>query len=175
MTSTPREIGTLIVVVLTANHLPNKKYIGKQDPYCAITLNGQTRRTKAIKKGGQHPEWDEEIRFQVYEDDENLSQPDKNGTPPPLPPKNNKIKAIKGGMFMKVACYADNAWEPDLIGDGLVDLTEVITKGESDEWYTLVYKDRFAGKVYLEMTLYSKVSLFSQSCYADPNPVPIGT
>lgn len=77
--------------------------------------------------------------------------------------------------MMKVACYADDAREPDLIGEGLVDLTEVITKGESDgalnltsklwivtysflEWYTLTYKDRFAGKVYLEMTLYSNVS-----------------
>lgn len=35
-------------------------------------------------------------------------------------------------MFMKVAAYADDAREPDLIGEGLVDLTEVITKGESD-------------------------------------------
>ncbi|KAF9076380.1 hypothetical protein BDP27DRAFT_1284103 [Rhodocollybia butyracea] len=156
MTTTPREIGTLVVVVLKANHLPNKRHIGKQDPYCAVTLNNQTRRTKAIKKGGQHPEWDEEIRFQLYEDDEEPSKTKLNsGTPPPPPPKNDKILKIKGGTFMKVACYADDAREPDLIGDGLVDLKEVITKGESDEWYTLTYKDRFAGKVYLEMTLYS--------------------
>ncbi|KAF8826558.1 hypothetical protein HHX47_DHR5000101 [Lentinula edodes] len=139
------------------NHLPNKRHIGKQDPYCAVTFDGQTRRTKAIKKGGQHPEWDEEIRFQLYEDDEELSQaePTTSGTPPPLPPKSDQPSKIKGGMFMKVAAYADDAREPDLIGEGLVDLTEVITKGESDEWYTLTYKDRFAGKVYLEMTLYS--------------------
>ncbi|KIK65457.1 hypothetical protein GYMLUDRAFT_219527 [Collybiopsis luxurians FD-317 M1] len=156
MTTTPREIGTLVVVVLKANHLPNKRHIGKQDPYCAVTLSGQTRRTKAIKKGGQHPEWDEEIRFQLCADDEELSQADMaDATPPPLPPKNDRITKIKGGMFMKLACYADDAREPDLIGEGLVDLTEVVTKGESDEWYTLTYKDRFAGKVYLEMTLYS--------------------
>ncbi|KAH7879552.1 uncharacterized protein C8R40DRAFT_1082249 [Lentinula edodes] len=157
MTTAAREIGTLVVVVLKANHLPNKRHIGKQDPYCAVTFDGQTRRTKAIKKGGQHPEWDEEIRFQLYEDDEELSQaePTTSGTPPPLPPKSDQPSKIKGGMFMKVAAYADDAREPDLIGEGLVDLTEVITKGESDEWYTLTYKDRFAGKVYLEMTLYS--------------------
>jgi hypothetical protein len=156
MAATPREIGTLIIVVLKANHLPNKRHIGKQDPYCAVTFNGQTRRTKAIKKGGQHPEWDEEVRFQVYEDDQD-APPARlgDGTPPPLPPKNDKITSIKGGMMMKVACYADDAREPDLIGEGMVDLTEVISKGESDEWYTLTYKDRFAGKVYLEMTLYS--------------------
>ncbi|KAF5393819.1 hypothetical protein D9757_000195 [Collybiopsis confluens] len=155
MATTPREIGTLVVVVLKANHLPNKRHIGKQDPYCAVTFNGQTRRTKAVKKGGQHPEWDEEIRFQLYEDEEESSQSDPNGTPPPLPPKNDKNTKLKGGMFMKLACYADDAREPDLIGEGFVDLTEVVTKGESDEWYTLTYKERFAGKVYLEMTLYS--------------------
>ncbi|KAJ3778390.1 hypothetical protein EV361DRAFT_930019 [Lentinula raphanica] len=158
MSSTPREVGTLVVVVLKANHLPNKRHIGKQDPYCAVTFDGQTRRTKAIKKGGQHPEWDEEIRFQLYEDDSEHSEVEQatsSGTPPPLPPKNDKSLKIKGGMFMKLAAYADDAREPDLIGEGLVDLSEVITKGESDEWYTLTYKDRFAGKVYLEMTLYS--------------------
>ncbi|KAJ3790544.1 C2 domain-containing protein, partial [Lentinula aff. detonsa] len=157
MATAPREIGTLVVVVLKANHLPNKRHIGKQDPYCAVTFGGQTRRTKAIKKGGQHPEWDEEIRFQLYEDDQEPSEVElvTGGTPPPLPPKNDKSLRIKGGMFMKLAAYADDAREPDLIGEGLVDLTEVITKGESDEWYTLTYKDRFAGKVYLEMTLYS--------------------
>ncbi|KAJ4472297.1 hypothetical protein J3R30DRAFT_1064333 [Lentinula aciculospora] len=177
MTTTPREIGTLVVVVLKANHLPNKRHIGKQDPYCAVTFDGQTRRTKAIKKGGQHPEWDEEIRFQLYEDDEEPPEPElaTGGTPPPLPPKSDKPSRIKGGTFMKLAAYADDAREPDLIGEGLVDLEEVITKGESDgtsfnsrlrltvtkltirpsEWYTLTYKDRFAGKVYLEMTLYS--------------------
>ncbi|KAJ3988096.1 hypothetical protein F5890DRAFT_1550753 [Lentinula detonsa] len=157
MATAPREIGTLVVVVLKANHLPNKRHIGKQDPYCAVTFGGQTRRTKAIKKGGQHPEWDEEIRFQLHEDDQEPSEVElvTGGTPPPLPPKNDKSLRIKGGMFMKLAAYADDAREPDLIGEGLVDLTEVITKGESDEWYTLTYKDRFAGKVYLEMTLYS--------------------
>lgn len=33
---------------------------------------------------------------------------------------------------MKLACYADDAREPDLIGDTNVDLTEVLTKGETD-------------------------------------------
>lgn len=33
---------------------------------------------------------------------------------------------------MKLACYADDPREPDLIGDAEVDLTEVLTKGETD-------------------------------------------
>lgn len=33
---------------------------------------------------------------------------------------------------MKIACYADDPREPDLIGEAHVDLTEVLTKGETD-------------------------------------------
>jgi hypothetical protein len=33
---------------------------------------------------------------------------------------------------MKLACYADDPREPDLIGEAEVDLTEVLTKGETD-------------------------------------------
>ncbi|KAF5369904.1 hypothetical protein D9758_001235 [Tetrapyrgos nigripes] len=155
MSSTPREIGTLVVVILKANHLPNKRHIGKQDPYCAVTFNGETKRTKALKRGGQHPEWDEEVRFTIYEDVDPLPA-GANGTPPPLPPKDHTApKKVKGGNTMKLACYADDIREPDFIGDSSVDLREVLTKGETDEWYTLMAKDRFAGKVYLEMTFWS--------------------
>ncbi|KAG6833753.1 hypothetical protein H0H87_001185 [Tephrocybe sp. NHM501043] len=172
MSATPREIGTLIVVVLKANHLPNKRHIGKQDPYCLVTHNGEKRRTKAIKRGGQHPEWDEEIRFTLYED-VGSSVSGANGTPPPPPPKEIKgPKKVKGGWTMKIACFADDAREPDLIGEADVDLTEVLTKGETDgecsmveqsssgaqrqsEWFTLMNKDKFSGKVYLELTFWS--------------------
>ncbi|THH09054.1 hypothetical protein EW145_g2288 [Phellinidium pouzarii] len=142
MSTTPREIGTLVVVILKAQHLPNKRHIGKQDPYCCVTLNGDKRRTRAIKRGGQHPEWDEE----------------RTGgeTPPPPPPKETKRKKkVKGGNAMVVACFADDPKEPDLIGETVVDLTEVLTKGETDEWFTLQNKDKFSGEVYLELTFWS--------------------
>ncbi|GLB33617.1 putative protein kinase C conserved region 2 (CalB) containing protein [Lyophyllum shimeji] len=158
MSATPREIGTLIVVVLKANHLPNKRHIGKQDPYCVVTVNGEKRRTKAIKRGGQHPEWDEEIRFTLYEDTSDITNhtAHANGTPPLPPPKETKgPKKIKGGRTMKIACFADDPREPDFIGDADVDLTEVLTKGETDEWFTLMNKDKFSGKVYLELTFWS--------------------
>lgn len=157
MSFTPREIGTLIVVVLKANHLPNKRHIGKQNPYCVVTINGENRRTRAIKRGGQHPEWDEEIRFTLYEDDDCLAPTSFDAyTPPPLPPKErNGAVQIKGGTMMKMACYADDLREPDFIGETEVDLTEVLTTGETDEWFTLMNKDKFAGKVYLELTFFS--------------------
>ncbi|KAJ7068100.1 hypothetical protein C8F01DRAFT_590671 [Mycena amicta] len=158
MTTSPgREIGTLIVVILKANHLPNKRHIGKQDPYCLVAVNGEKQRTKVIKRGGQHPEWDEEIRFTIYEDDLDVTATGPNGTPPPPPPKDGKRK-IRGGSTMKLSCFADDPREPDLIGQADVDLTEVLTKGETDEWFTLMNKDKFAGKVYLELTFWSNES-----------------
>ena len=99
-----------------------------------MQLDDNKRRTKAIKRGGQHPEWDEEIRITLYEDDSEPSAPNgPNGTPPPPPPKKEKgPPSIKGGKFMSVSCYAEDLREPDFIGETRVDLTEVLTKGETD-------------------------------------------
>ena len=41
---------------------------------------------------------------------------------------------------MKIACYADDPREPDLIGETEVDLTEVLTKGETDGWSTFEFR-----------------------------------
>ncbi|KAI0269216.1 C2 domain-containing protein [Gloeopeniophorella convolvens] len=154
MTTTARNIGTLIVVILKARNLPNKRQFGKQDPYCSVALNGETRKTKIIKRGGQHPEWDEEVRFNIYEDPDALSS-SGGGTPPPLPPKGGRgPKKILGGERMAVACFAADK-DPDLIGEATVDLTEVLTKGETDEWFTLTNKDKYSGEVYLELTFWS--------------------
>lgn len=154
MTTTAGDIGTLIVVVLKARNLPNKRQFGKQDPYCVVLLNGETRKTKVIKRGGQHPEWDEEIRFTIYEDSEAL-RGSNDGTPPPLPPKAGRgPRKIQGGKKMTLACFAADK-EPELIGETTVDLTEALTKGETDEWFTLLNKDKYSGEVYLELTFWS--------------------
>ena len=74
---------------------------------------------------------------------------------------------------MRLQCYADDARDPDFIGETLVDLTEALTKGETDgmstdvvlvnlvdpvpEWFTLMNKDKYAGEVYVELTFWSNV------------------
>lgn len=118
-------------------NLPNKRHIGKQDPYCTVKLHTDTKRTKAVKRGGQHPEWDEEIRFELHEDIEDELARSRRGrlsegaSPPPPPPK-EKDKQIKGGKAMRILCYADDPREPELIGEAVVDLSEVLKKGETD-------------------------------------------
>lgn len=209
---TSREIGTLVVVILKAvcvlarmtrlifretdvvwqRNLPNKRHIGKQDPFCTVGLNGEKRRTKAIRRGGQHPEWDEEVRFTLFEDPDAEPAPLVNGdgTPPPPPPKSNgkEPPKIKGGRSMALACYADDPREPDLIGETNVDLTEALTKGETDgellrsdknsafqliclqEWFTLMNKEKYCGEVYLELTFWSNVCDFLVCFYSPFSP-----
>ncbi|KAH7100450.1 C2 domain-containing protein, partial [Auriculariales sp. MPI-PUGE-AT-0066] len=147
MSRTPVEIGTLIVVILKARNLPNKKRIGKQDPYCTIRVNNETQRTKAINRGGQHPDWDEEFRFTLFGDIITSSGHE---------PQSHSIGMfnILGGTTMHLACFADSFREPDLIGDALVDFTVALAKGE---WFQLSYKGQYVGEVYLEFTFWSNV------------------
>lgn len=51
------EIGTLVAVVDRARHLPNRKTMGKQDPYCAMRLGREARKTGTDRRGGQTPKW----------------------------------------------------------------------------------------------------------------------
>lgn len=51
------EVGTLVVVVDRAKNLPNRKTIGKQDPYCAARLGKEAKRTTTDIRGGQTPKW----------------------------------------------------------------------------------------------------------------------
>jgi len=51
------EIGTLVVIVDRAKNLPNRKTIGKQDPYCAARLGKEAKKTATDIRGGQTPKW----------------------------------------------------------------------------------------------------------------------
>lgn len=78
---------------------------------------------------------------------------------------------------MKIACYADDAKEPELIGDCVVSLEDVLKRGEVDgechtqlhqrradpiaDWYDFQYKEKYSGEIYLELTFFSNVSLTS--------------
>ncbi|KAL9112208.1 MAG: hypothetical protein Q9187_007815, partial [Circinaria calcarea] len=71
MTVDGPDIGTLVVIVDRAKNLPNRKTMGKQDPYCAARLGKEAKKTETDKRGGQTPRWDNELRFtvSVFNDD----------------------------------------------------------------------------------------------------------
>lgn len=50
-------IGTLVAIVDRAKNLPNRKTIGKQDPYCAARLGKEAKKTATDVRGGQTPRW----------------------------------------------------------------------------------------------------------------------
>ncbi|KAK1770809.1 hypothetical protein QBC33DRAFT_217338 [Phialemonium atrogriseum] len=122
-------IGTLVVVVDRAKNLPNRKTIGKQDPYCAARLGKEARKTNTDIRGGQTPKWDQELRFNVHD------SPDY--------------------YQLKVSVFNDDK-KTDLIGEAWIDLREVVVPGggQNDLWHQLTCKGKYAGDIRIEITYY---------------------
>ncbi|KAI4108491.1 MAG: hypothetical protein LQ345_007102 [Seirophora villosa] len=129
MTVDGPEIGTLVVIVDKAKNLPNRKAMGKQDPYCAARLGKEAKKTETDKRGGQTPKWDQELRFTVHE------SPDY--------------------YQLKVSCFNDDK-RTELIGETRIGLEDIIVPGggQNDTWHTLHCKGRFAGEIRIELTYY---------------------
>lgn len=123
------EIGTLVLIVDKAKNLPNRKTIGKQDPYCAARLGKEAKKTATDVRGGQTPKWDQELRFTVHD------CPDY--------------------YQLKVSVFNDDK-KTDLIGETWIDLRDIILTGggQSDTWHTLNCRSRYAGEIRLEITFY---------------------
>lgn len=145
MTVDGPEIGDLIVIVDKAKNLPNRKTMGKQDPYCAARLGKEAKKTETDKRGGQTPRWyvplesdnlltddyfrDQELRFTVHD------SPDYHQ--------------------LKVSVFNDDK-RTDLIGETWVNLDNVLLRGggRSDGWHSLNCKGRYAGEIRMELTYY---------------------
>ncbi|KAF2260024.1 hypothetical protein CC78DRAFT_536644 [Lojkania enalia] len=129
MTVDGPEIGTLVVIVDRAKNLPNRRSMGKQDPYCAARLGKEAKKTTTDKRGGQTPRWDQELRFTVHDslDYHNL----------------------------KVSVFNDDK-KTELIGEAWVNLEKVLTPGggQSDTWHGLNCKGKYAGEIRMELTYY---------------------
>ncbi|WFC97457.1 hypothetical protein MYAM1_000171 [Malassezia yamatoensis] len=134
-----RHRGTLVCVVLKAKNLPNKRSIGKQDPYAELSIGSDTQCTKPDRRGGQHPMWDEQLHFEIYDSMHQLLASDH---------------PSMQGHSLGIACYAHDK-DSVLIGDATLSLDEVLRKGEHDQWISLSKNDRYAGEIYLELTFYS--------------------
>lgn len=146
-------IGTLVAVIDRAKNLPNRKTMGKQNPYCAARLGKEAKKTETDMRGGQTPRW--------YA-----------GQPPPLPLSSIKYpwERWTNSLFrdqelrftvhespdyyqLKVSIFNDDK-KTDLIGETWVDLKNVVIPGggQSDQWHPLQYKGKYAGEVRIEMT-----------------------
>ncbi|KAF1349243.1 hypothetical protein EJ07DRAFT_57371, partial [Lizonia empirigonia] len=122
-------IGTLVAIIDRARNLPNKRTMGKQDPYCAARLGKEAKKTHTDKRGGQTPKWDQELRFTVHDS-----------------PDYHRIK---------VSVFNDDR-KTELIGDTFINLAAVISPGggQSDGWHTLDCRGKYAGEIRIEFTYY---------------------
>ncbi|KFX94336.1 hypothetical protein V490_04397, partial [Pseudogymnoascus sp. VKM F-3557] len=129
MTVDGPEIGTLVIIVDRAKNLPNRKSIGKQDPYCAARLGKEAKKTNTDRRGGQTPKWDQELRFTVHD------SPDY--------------------YQLKVSVFNDDK-KTDLIGESWVNLQDIIVPGggQNDLWHTLNCRGKYAGEIRIEITYY---------------------
>ncbi|KAK3377688.1 hypothetical protein B0H63DRAFT_417258 [Podospora didyma] len=129
MTVDGPQIGTLVMVIDRGRNLPNRKTIGKQDPYCAARLGKEAKKTTTDIRGGQTPKWDQELRFTVHD------SPDY--------------------YQLKVSVFNDDK-KTELIGESWIDLRNIIIPGggQSDQWHGLTCRGKYAGDVRIEITFY---------------------
>ncbi|OBA21125.1 hypothetical protein METBIDRAFT_41191 [Metschnikowia bicuspidata var. bicuspidata NRRL YB-4993] len=128
--------GTLVVMVCRARHLPNRRKLDKQSPYVLLRINTVAQKTPAHFRAGQTPEWTHEIRFQLSRD----------------------RKAV-----MRLDVLDETKADPTPIGGTDIDCASVFLNPANlqesgkyilDGWHDLSFKDRYAGKIFLEMTFY---------------------
>ncbi|KAI5795275.1 hypothetical protein EDC01DRAFT_615222 [Geopyxis carbonaria] len=129
MSSDGPTIGTLVVVLDRAKNLPNKKKIGKQDPYAVARLAKEAKRTDTDVRGGQVPRWDKELRFPVRD------SPDY--------------------KTLKISVFNDDK-KTDLIGECTLRLDKILVKGggTDDGWRGLKCKEKYAGEILVELTFW---------------------
>lgn len=146
MEAQPR--GTLIVVVLKARHLPNRRKLEKQDPYVILRLNHLLDKTSTDVRGGQTPDWNHEIRFNI----ESQIEP-----------------------TMRVSILDETKKTPVLVSEADVDVSPSFQKSTQegyDKWHPLFYCGKPAGEVYLEMTFYPSSPIVPAKIAARPKPIP---
>lgn len=102
-----KELGTLVVVVLKARHLPDSHFF-KQDVYTQVTLQGVMKQTRVEIKGGQHPEWDDELRFEVSE------------------------ASAKKTNMLDIVIYSKEPRKDEIVGKGQIDISDTLRTGEFD-------------------------------------------
>ncbi|CAK9436436.1 uncharacterized protein LODBEIA_P09940 [Lodderomyces beijingensis] len=126
--------GTLVIMIVRARHLPNRRKLDKQSPYVVIRLGTHAKKTNSDFRAGQTPEWTHEVRFELSRDKRPV---------------------------LKVDLLDETNGDPTPIGGCEIDASIVLRHPDAsagkyiyDKWYDLTYMGKRAGMLYLEMTFY---------------------
>lgn len=125
------QLGTLIVVFMKARNLPNRRTLGKQNPYCIARIGHDAQRSPADYRGGQTPYWNHEVRYNIMN--------------------------MREHRVLKLSLLDENDSRPELIGDTTIMLEQAFAAPPNegfDQWHQLEYRGKYAGEIYIEMTFY---------------------
>ena len=104
MTSTfINKMFTLLSTSMVHSHVDNLFYFNWLNLFVGVK-----KQTKVDAKGGQHPVWDEELRFPIM--------------------KNSATKYRK----LQAQCWSKEHRDDDMLGEGSLDITETLKTGEFD-------------------------------------------
>ncbi|KAG7663299.1 uncharacterized protein J8A68_003213 [[Candida] subhashii] len=141
--------GTLVILIVRAKNLPNRRKLDKQSPYVVLRLGTVAKKTEEVFRGGQTPEWKQEIRFDLTRDRKPV---------------------------LKVDVLDDTKGDPTPIGSTDIDCSVIFTSHQGsednngkyifDKWHELTQNGRRAGLIYLEMTFYPSAPIV-------PSKIPI--
>ncbi|ODV83962.1 hypothetical protein CANARDRAFT_29432 [[Candida] arabinofermentans NRRL YB-2248] len=121
----------LVVVVSKAQDLPNRRKLDKQSPYCVARIQDQVQRTRVVPRGGQNPTFDEELWFSL----DNVED-----------------------TTLILSMYHQQKKDSELVCKAEIDFSPALRRSVKegyDNWHTLEYNGKPAGKVFLEMTYYT--------------------
>ena len=94
---------------------------GKMDPYVKMAYREQEWKSKVVDGGGKHPVW----KDQFWDVD---------------------VKYLGDDITFKF--YDEDIGKDDHIADGMTKTSALCTNGGIDEWFSLTYKGKDAGKVH---------------------------
>ena len=97
---------------------------GKMDPFVKIKYMGQKFKTKVHNSGGKNPIWNETFDFRPSGMDTDL----------------------------EIAVLDEDVTTDDFIGSAVIKIRNLVTGNGVKEWFTLMYKSKNAGQVYMETT-----------------------
>lgn len=119
------QFGTLELHLKKGMDLKDVELVGRQDPYCVVKVDRQSRRTKTHTDGGKNPVWEEVLEF----------------------------KNVTEDSVLKIEVYDENVLLRDvLIGSCRVPLKKVTETGSEDvEAPVLVKQNKQKGKITLSL------------------------
>jgi len=124
----PNQMGarrTLLIRPTAAQLTRNTEWMGKMDPMAQIQIGNQTYKTAVANNAGLTPVWTDTFTHQL----------------------------TGGESTLNLTVFDVDTMSNDVVGQAVIPLNEVMTRGASSQWYDINYNGAPAGKVQLNMQL----------------------